>query len=155
MRRKWTGWQRVPAFHGSLRKSLVSRGVSGPEGIEYVKGFLDIDAARLHDPFLMDGMDMAVERMLRAVRDRESILVYGDYDVDGVTSTSMLLDFLTTLGADARYFIPDRMEDGYGITMSSATKVRELAPSVVVTVDCGITSVEEVRYLTESGSMSS
>ena len=134
-----------------LAKVFVSRGVSGPEGIEYVKGFLDIDAARLHDPFLMDGMDMAVERMLRAVRDRESILVYGDYDVDGVTSTSMLLDFLTTLGADARYFIPDRMEDGYGITMSSATKVRELAPSVVVTVDCGITSVEEVRYLTESG----
>jgi single-stranded-DNA-specific exonuclease len=134
-----------------LAKVFVSRGVSGPEGIEYVKDFLDIDTARLHDPFLMDGMDWAVARILRAVGSRESILVYGDYDVDGVVSTSILLDFLAALGADARYFIPDRMEDGYGITMSSAVKVKELAPSVVITVDCGITSVEEVKYLMESG----
>lgn len=134
-----------------LAKVFVSRGVSGPEGIEYVKGFLDIDASRLHDPFLMDGMDRAAERVLRAAAGREKILVYGDYDVDGVASTSILFDFLKSLGADVGYFIPDRMEDGYGITMSSAAKVKELAPSVVITVDCGITAVEEVKYLMESG----
>jgi len=134
-----------------VAKVFVSRGVSGPEGIEYVKGFLDVDAARLHDPFLMDGMDLAVERVLRAVSVREKILIHGDYDVDGVTGTSILFDFLKLLGADVTYFIPDRMEDGYGLTMSSAAKVKELAPSLVITVDCGITSVEEVRWLTESG----
>lgn len=134
-----------------VAKVFVSRGVSGPEGIEYVKGFLDIDEARLHDPFLMDGMDVAVERVLRAVAGREKILIHGDYDVDGVTGTSILYDFLKLLGADAVYFIPDRMEDGYGLTMSSAAKVKELAPSLVITVDCGITSVEEVRWLMESG----
>ena len=94
---------------------------------------------------------MAVERVLRAVAVREKILIHGDYDVDGVTGTSILYDFLKLLGADAVYFIPDRMEDGYGLTMSSAAKVKELAPSLVITVDCGITSVEEVRWLMESG----
>ena len=134
-----------------LAKVFVSRGVSGAEGIEYVKSFLDMDASRLHDPFLMDGMDKAVERVLRAVGNRERILVYGDYDVDGVTAVSILIDFLASLGADVSYFIPDRMEDGYGITMDSAARVKELEPSVVITVDCGITSVDEVRYLMESG----
>ncbi|HOL91881.1 MAG TPA: DHH family phosphoesterase, partial [Clostridiales bacterium] len=134
-----------------LAKVFVSRGVSGPEGIKYVEDFLDIDAERMHDPFLMDGMDVAVERVLRAVAGGEKILIHGDYDVDGVTGVSILYDFLRLLGADVVYLIPDRMEDGYGLTMSSAGKVRELEPSLVITVDCGITSVDEVRYLTESG----
>jgi len=131
-----------------LANVFVSRGKTS---IEYVRSFLNPDVSRMHDPFLMDGMDTAVERTIRAVRDRESILIYGDYDVDGVTSTSIMYNFLTSLGAEVRYFIPDRMENGYGLTMPAAEKVKEMAPSLVITVDCGITSVDEVRYLTESG----
>lgn len=126
----------------------VSTGVSG---IEYVRNFLKPDVSNLHDPFLMDGMEQAVSRILQAIGSKEDILVYGDYDVDGVTAASILYNFLGSRGANVRYFIPDRMEDGYGLTMSSAEKVRKLGPSLVVTVDCGITSVEEVRFLTESG----
>lgn len=144
------------AGDSAVAKSAMDGSVVGTvseriTGIEYVRNFLNPDISRLHDPFLMDGMDRAVERILRAVDDLEDILIYGDYDVDGVTATSILYNFLTTRGARARYFIPDRMEDGYGLTMSSAEKVRQLGPSLVITVDCGITSVEEVRFLTESG----
>jgi single-stranded-DNA-specific exonuclease len=126
----------------------VSAGISG---IEYVRNFLEPDLSRLHDPFLMDGMELAVPRILRAVDAQEDILIYGDYDVDGVTATSILYNFLRSRGARVRYFIPDRLEDGYGLTMSSAEKVRQLGPKLVVTVDCGITSAEEVRFLTEAG----
>lgn len=131
-----------------LASVFVSR---GKNSIEYVRSFLDPDVSRMHDPFLMDGMNAAVERTIQAVKGRESILIYGDYDVDGVTSTSVMYNFLTSLGADARYFIPDRMENGYGLTMPAAEKVKAMAPSLVITVDCGITSVDEVRYLMESG----
>jgi single-stranded-DNA-specific exonuclease len=129
-------------------KGTVSEGLTG---IEYVRNFLNPDISRLHDPFLMDGMERAVWRILQAVAGQEDILIYGDYDVDGVTATSILYNFLRSRGARVRYFIPDRMEDGYGLTMSSAEKVRQLGPSLVVTVDCGITSAEEVRFLTGSG----
>lgn len=137
-------------------KIFVSRGITagtddGGAGIEYVRGFLKPDVSQLHDPFLMDGMEQAVSRVLRAIGSRENILIYGDYDVDGVTATSILYNFLLSRGASVRYFIPDRMEDGYGLTMSSAEKVRQLEPSLVITVDCGITSVDEVRFLMESG----
>ena len=137
-------------------KVFVSRGITaGTEedgaGIEYVRSFLKPDVSHMHDPFLMDGMEQAVSRILQAVGVREDILVYGDYDVDGVTATSILYNFLGSRGASVRYFIPDRMEDGYGLTMPSAEKVRQLGPSLVITVDCGITSVDEVRFLMESG----
>jgi single-stranded-DNA-specific exonuclease len=130
---------------------FVSRGICGQDGIEYVRDFLEPDAARFHDPFLMDGMDKAADRVIRAVDSGESILIYGDYDVDGVTSTSILYNFLTSRGADVKYFIPDRMEDGYGLTMSGAEKARAMKPSLIITVDCGITSVDEVHFLMESG----
>ena len=129
-------------------EGTVSAGVSG---IEYVRSFLKPDISNLYDPFLMDGMEQAVSRILQAIGRREDILVYGDYDVDGVAATSILYSFFGSRGAKVRYFIPDRMEDGYGLTMSSAEKVRQLGPSLVVTVDCGITSVDEVRFLTEAG----
>ncbi len=134
-----------------LARIFVSRGILAEDGIEYVRSFLQPDAARLYDPFLMDGMDIAVDRVTRAVGSREDILIYGDYDVDGVTSTSVLYNFLTSRGAAVSYFIPDRMEDGYGLTMSSAEKVKALAPSLVITVDCGITSADEVQYLMDCG----
>jgi single-stranded-DNA-specific exonuclease len=141
-----------------LAKVFVSRGITslgtvsaGMSGIEYVRDFLRPDISRLHHPFLMDGMKQAVSRIIQAIEGSQEILVYGDYDVDGVSATSILYNFLSSRGANISYFIPDRIEDGYGLTMQSAQRVVTIRPSLVITVDCGITSVEEVGFLMESG----
>ncbi len=132
----------------TLARVFVSRGIKDSG---YVKLFLRPDISQLHDPFLMDGMEAAADRILQAAGKRESILIYGDYDVDGVISTSILYRFLCSLGAEVQYYIPDRMEDGYGLTMPVAEKIMGLNISLMITVDCGITSVEEVNYLQENG----
>ncbi|HEX2946620.1 MAG TPA: single-stranded-DNA-specific exonuclease RecJ [Clostridia bacterium] len=131
-----------------LAKVFVSRGILDSE---YVKSFLKPDISKLCDPFLMNGMEAAAERILQAVEKCEDILIYGDYDVDGVISTSILYRFLGSLGAKVQYYIPDRMEDGYGLTMPVAEKIKAFGISLMITVDCGITSVEEVKCLQEYG----
>lgn len=131
-----------------LAKVFISRGVLD---CKFVKSFLHPDIEQLYDPFLMDGMAGAVERIVQAVDGHEQILIFGDYDVDGVVSTSILYNYLSSRGANVQYYLPDRMEDGYGLTMGAAEKVELLKVSLVITVDCGITSAEEVRYLTERG----
>ena len=131
-----------------MAKVFVSRGILDSD---YVKSFIKPDVGKMHDPFLMDGMETAVERIMQAVNGREGILVFGDYDVDGIASTSILYHFLKALGAEVQYFIPDRIEDGYGLSMTTAEKVAKLSVSLVITVDCGITSVDEVQWLQESG----
>lgn len=131
-----------------MAKVFVSRGITDSE---YVREFMNPDIARLHDPFLMDGMKAATARILKALEDNEDILIYGDYDVDGVVSTSILYRFLCSLGARVQYYIPDRMEDGYGLTMPVTGKLKEIGPSLMITVDCGITSVEEVGWLQDNG----
>jgi len=131
-----------------LAKVFISRKMDDPDK---VRSFLKPDLSDLHDPFLMDGMDRAVERIIQAVKNSEKILVYGDYDVDGITGTSILYQFLTSIGAKVQYFLPDRIEDGYGLTMSAVEKVKLTDVSLVITVDCGITSVQEVERLQEDG----
>lgn len=133
---------------GLLAKVFVSRGIDDPQ---VVRRFLKPDRSGMNDPFLMDGMDAAVDRILKAVKDQEEILIYGDYDVDGVTAVSILVIFLNSLGARVQYFLPDRMEDGYGLTISTVEKVKQLGVSLVITVDCGITSVDEVDLLQKEG----
>lgn len=131
-----------------LAKVFISRGI---DDRDYVRSFLRLDISQLHDPFLMDGMEAAADRILPAAEKHESILIYGDYDVDGVISTSILYRYLCSLGADVQYYIPDRMEDGYGLTMPVVDKIKGLNVSLMITVDCGITSAEEVKCLQESG----
>lgn len=131
-----------------LAKVFVSRGIIDSD---YVKDFLKPDIGLMHDPFLMDGMERAADRIVQAVSNGEAILVYGDYDVDGVTSTSILYNFLISQGAKMQYYIPDRMEDGYGLTMTAVEKVKGLNASLMITVDCGITSADEVCCMQDSG----
>jgi single-stranded-DNA-specific exonuclease len=131
-----------------LAKVFISRGI---DDCGYVRSFLRPDISRLHDPFLLDGMEAAVDRILQAAEKHEGILIYGDYDVDGVISTSILYRYLRSLGGEVQYYIPDRMEDGYGLTMPVVGKIMELKVSLMITVDCGITSDEEVRCLQENG----
>lgn len=130
-----------------LAKVFLSRGI---EEEEYIEKFLNPSMDDLHDPFLLKDMEKAVDRIIDAVKNGERIVIFGDYDVDGVTSTSILYDFLKTCGAHVGYYIPDRKEEGYGLSMGAVQKVIDGGASLIITVDCGITAFEEVKYIVEN-----
>ncbi len=121
-----------------IAQILTNRKILSPEEAKtFLFGTLD----NLHDPYLLADMDKAVERILRAVRQKEMILIFGDYDVDGVLSVVILLKALRSLGAEVDYFIPERLKDGYGIKEDHLRIVREKKARLVISVDCGIKSV--------------
>jgi single-stranded-DNA-specific exonuclease len=124
----------------TIAKLLVNRGVFGPES---VARFLSPALADIHDPFLLMGVDRAVERLVAAFRNGETVCVYGDYDVDGVSSVALLMSFFLTIGLPSFYHIPKRLENGYGLSPEGVETVARLGANVIVTVDCGITAVEE------------
>lgn len=127
---------------------LALRGI---DTYEKAKSFFRPDLESVHDPFLMKDMDKATERLARAIREGEKIIVYGDYDVDGTTATSILYTFLKDFGVDVDYYIPHRFKEGYGINIEGVEyAVRENA-HLIVSVDCGITAVEETRIAKEQG----
>ena len=124
---------------------LVSRGI---ETIEAAQQALNV--SELTDPFLLRDMDKAVERILAAVDSGERICVYGDYDCDGVTSTVMLTDWLLCAGADVQWYIPTRKE-GYGMRTDRLRELHEEGVSLIITVDNGISAIEEARAIREMG----
>lgn len=135
-----------------IPKSLAY--VLAARGIMYngaASDFFSPDLSQLHDPFLMDGMDKAAERIIDAVHKGEKIWIHGDYDVDGTSSTAMMLEFLRSIGATAEYYIPDRMTEGYGFSINSIDHAIEAGTSLLITVDCGITSNESVEYAASKG----
>jgi single-stranded-DNA-specific exonuclease len=139
----------LPISHAELRAILVRRGVSTEDEF---RRFVAPSLADLHDPAGIHGMSEACARIERAVRDRETILIYGDYDVDGVTSIVLLQTVLRSLGADAAHVVPHRLVDGYGLKTEVLDRVLvERAVRLVITVDCGITSVDPVRRAIEQG----
>lgn len=105
----------------------------------------------LHDPLLMLGMDGARARVLQAIEGRETVAVFGDYDVDGITSSCMLTDWLRHKGLTCYYYIPDRNEEGYGLNCGALDTLKSKGVSLVITVDCGITAVEEAAYARQIG----
>ena len=128
----------------AILKLLVSRGYTNQEDIET---FLHPENVEYHDPFLMKDMDKAVERVIEALVNRENILIWGDYDVDGITSTSILyLFFLRRLGLKVDYAIPNRESEGYGLSNGGILQASKDGVDLIITVDCGITSVQEVEY---------
>ena len=100
----------------------------------------------LHDPFLMDGMDAAVKRINKALGRKERILVYGDYDVDGTTAVALVYRFLQQFTTNIAYYIPDRDNDGYGVSFKSVEYAKETGVSLVIVLDCGVKAVEEIAY---------
>ena len=106
---------------------------------------------QLHDPFLMTGMRQAVERINRALQRREKIAVFGDYDVDGITSTCLLTDYLRSRGADCTPYIPGRLEEGYGLNPIAIHQLHSQGIKLIITVDCGITALEEARLCKNLG----
>ena len=122
---------------------LCARGLDTPEK---AAAFLDAGLGQLRNPLLMKDMDKAAARVARALADGETIAVYGDYDVDGITSTCLLTDFLRSEGGQVIPYIPDRMEEGYGLNTDALDTLSREGVSLVVTVDCGITAVEEAGH---------
>ncbi len=127
---------------------LCARGLDTPEK---AAGFLAETPVLLRDPFLLRDMDRAVARIRRALDGNEVIAVYGDYDVDGITSTCLLLEFLRDLGARAISYIPDRIEEGYGLNTGAIDALHQAGARLIITVDCGITAVQEVEYARSLG----
>jgi len=137
---------KLPAL---LAQVLAARGFrDGPSAA----GFLSAKLADLHDPGLLPGVPAAVDRIVAAVQAGRRVTIYGDYDVDGVTSTAMLWHCLQLLGAQVDYYIPHRLEEGYGLNCDALRQLHEEDPQrLVVTVDCGITSVREAELARELG----
>jgi single-stranded-DNA-specific exonuclease len=136
---------KVPAL---LARLLALRGISGAEEAEV---FLSAPLTALHDPFLMKGMETAAAHLAREIIKGRPIGIYGDYDTDGISSTTLLVLFFRSLGVPASYFIPRRMEEGYGLHLSGLMTLREAGCETIVTVDTGITAVDVAREAQENG----
>ncbi len=127
---------------------LSLRGCDTPEK---AKAFLEKETLIFHNPFLMKDMDKAAERIIKALDNGEKITVYGDYDVDGVTSVSTLYMYLKNAGGNVDYYIPSRLGEGYGVNRNALKKLSDSGTSLVITVDTGITAFDEAEYAKELG----
>ena len=127
---------------------LINRGYTDAQS---AGAFLDKSDSFLYDPFLMKDMEKAVGRVKSAVENGEKITVYGDYDVDGITSVSIIYMYLKALGADVDYFIPSRDNDGYGINNNAVKAIAERGTKLIITVDTGITAIDETEYIKSLG----
>lgn len=130
----------------SLAKLLVQRGI---RTFFQAKNFFRPSLDSLYDPFLMDGMDAATKRVINAITSNQLIYIYGDYDVDGTCATSLLYLFLKELNANVEFYIPKRLEEGYGISKEGLDFIKAKNASLVIAVDCGITAVDEAKYSKE------
>ena len=132
-----------------LANLLVQRGI---DTLEKAKKFFNPQLSDLHDPFLMKDMDKAVERVERAVRNREKIMVYGDYDVDGTTAVALVYKFLRQIGhKDLLFYIPDRYTEGYGISTTGIDHAARKGATLIIALDCGIKAIEKVDYAKRKG----
>ena len=127
---------------------LLDRGI---DTFEKAKTFFRPQLSMLHDPFLMKDMDKAVSRLLKAMTSKEQIRVYGDYDVDGTTSVSMMYLFLKSQNANCDYYIPDRDSEGYGISYKGIDDAIDKGMTLMISLDCGIKAVEKVAYAKSKG----
>jgi single-stranded-DNA-specific exonuclease len=127
---------------------LAARGHRTPEA---ARAFLDGVESPARDPFLLTGMEQAVDRLHRAVQCRERVLVYGDYDVDGASATSLYLVFFKGLGLAADFYIPNRIKEGYGLNADAVRRIAASGVSVLITADCGTTSVDEIALAQSLG----
>jgi single-stranded-DNA-specific exonuclease len=132
----------------ALARVLVTRGIRDEWS---VRAFLSPELSDMHDPFAMPDMDRSAARLLSAVEDGERIRVYGDYDVDGITSVSLMVSVLRALGADVDYHIPNRLVEGYGLSTEAIEKAAEDGVSLLITVDCGVSAIEEIGLASDLG----
>jgi single-stranded-DNA-specific exonuclease len=133
-------------IHPALAQILVQRGIITFEAAHH---FFRPQLTDLHDPFLMKDMDVAIHRITAALERKESILVYGDYDVDGTTAVAVVYSFLQSLHANVGFYIPDRYSEGYGVSTQGIDYAHEKGYSLIIALDCGIKSIDKVAYAKE------
>ena len=131
-----------------IKNILINRNINSPEKLDR---FIKPSLSDLHDPFLMADMSKAVNRVIKALSKGENILIYGDYDVDGVTGVSVLYDGLHNLGGKVSFFIPDRIHDGYGLSKKPIDKAFKQGVNLIIAVDCGISANQETDYANQLG----
>ena len=131
-----------------LSELLVKRGV---ETFEQARAFFRPSLDALHDPFLMKDMDKAVERLHRAITSREKILVYGDYDVDGTTAVALVYSFISRFTDQVDFYIPDRYDEGYGVSYKGIDWAADGGFGLIITLDCGIKAIDKVEYARSKG----
>lgn len=132
----------------TLAKILVQRGI---ETFDDAKHFFRPSLSDLHDPFLMKDMEIAVQRIEKAIINNENILVFGDYDVDGTTAVSLLSSYLKTIHPNIATYIPDRYEEGYGVSFQGIDFAEDNGFSLIIALDCGIKAIDKVDYATKKG----
>ncbi len=140
-----SGEVNIPA---NIVKILANRGINTSEA---VRRFLDPQISDLQDPFNLYGMDKGIERANKALMTNEKIVIYGDYDVDGITATSLLYIVFNKLGAQVDFFLPNRLVEGYGLSREGIDEANKLGVSLIITVDTGINAIEEVAYANSLG----
>ena len=131
-----------------LATILANRGITTEESIRL---FLNPTRDDFHDPFLITDMEKAVERIITAINKKEKIIIYGDYDVDGITSITVLKSFLRDRGIEVDTYIPNRLDEGYGLNNSAIDKIKNKGCELMITVDCGISAIDEVNYANSLG----
>jgi len=127
---------------------LLNRGITEEEKIRV---FLNPTRYDFYDPFLLPDIDIAVERIIKAINNKEKIIIFGDYDVDGITSTTVLKKFLDERGMKVSTYIPNRLKEGYGLSKQAIKQIAEEGFDLIITVDCGISGIEEVEYANSLG----
>lgn len=130
-----------------LASVLINRNIEESQ----IDVFLNPTRQNFHNPFLMPDMDIAVERIIKAIDNKEKIIIYGDYDVDGITSITVLKSFLKDRGIEVDQYIPNRLEEGYGLNKPAIDEIARKQYSLMITVDCGISGVEEIEYANSLG----
>jgi single-stranded-DNA-specific exonuclease len=131
-----------------VARILTARGIEETEMHQFLYPDYERD---VHDPFLLTDMDRAVKRIALAAKSGEKVTIYGDYDIDGITASALMIEGLATLGIQAESYIPDRFSEGYGINREALETLQNGGTSLVISVDCGITSVDEARWASEHG----
>lgn len=131
-----------------LATVLVNRNIVDDDEINI---FLNPTRNDFHDPYLMPDMDVAVNRIIKAIENQEKVIIYGDYDVDGITSITVLKKFLKKCGLDVGYYIPNRLNEGYGLNINAIDKIKKEGYNLIITVDCGISAIEEIKYANSLG----
>lgn len=135
-------------IHPALATLLVQRGIGS---VHAAKSFFRPQLSQLHDPFLMNDMDKAVKRLNDAIGRKERILVYGDYDVDGTTAVSLVYKYLQHFYSNLDYYIPDRYEEGYGVSVKGVDYAAETGVKLIIVLDCGIKAIDEIAYAKSKG----
>lgn len=158
MKKKWQYYEqdkeivnKIAEEHGIstlLAKILVNRGIVDSKQI---KVFLEPQRHDFHNPFDMLDMEKAVNRIIQAIKNKEKTIIYGDYDVDGITSITVLKKFLNERGLDVDYYIPNRLEEGYGLNKEAIEEIAQKGYKLMITVDCGISGIEEVELANSLG----